>query len=300
MSAELNSLIKYKKGDFNPSDYYVLLCTDTYLGEITANIIKSWLEKKGCSVLLYRQKDLQTAELIPFKLALSDLVKFVEEIVLEFKNKGYKIIFNLTGGFKSVQGFLQVLAMFYADKALYIFESGNELLEIPRLPVELKKIDVVKNHLISFRKLSFGNFSPQHIEDIEKIPETFLLQLDGKVGLSPWGEIVWHRAKREIYQEKIWPPPLDNIIFEKDFFKNFEKLVGKDTARMREFNERIDDLCLFLLEKKGLRRLRFKELKANPKPPYTHEFYPFTGKALRCFCRFEEDKLIISLDEHLS
>ncbi len=299
MSAELNSLIKYKNGNFNnKEDYYLLLCTDTWLGENTANLVKMWLQQRGLIVEVYRQKDLQTRELVPFQLALSDLVKYLSEIIPQFKAKGYRIVFNLTGGFKSVQGFLQVLGMFYADTTTYIFESGTELLHIPKLPVELKEIDVVRKNLMSFRKIVLGIAEEQ---DLRNIPETFILKIDNKVALSPWGEIVWNKAKDQIYGEKIWDPPVERVIFEKGFVKYVEKKFANHTERIKELNERIDDLCIYLLYNKNLKRLRFKPLKGNPIPPYTHEFYPWTGLKDRCYCLYDKtnNTLKITMGDHL-
>lgn len=82
------------------------MCTDTYLGEQTGNMIKEWLEaNKVKNVQLYRQMDLQTNDIDAFQMALSEMVDMFERLIPAFKRRNFKIIFNLTGGFKSVQGF---------------------------------------------------------------------------------------------------------------------------------------------------------------------------------------------------
>jgi hypothetical protein len=51
------------------------------------------------------------------------------------------VVFNLTGGFKSLNGYLQTVAMISADRCAFLFEGAPELMEIPRLPVRLAEID---------------------------------------------------------------------------------------------------------------------------------------------------------------
>jgi putative CRISPR-associated protein (TIGR02619 family) len=138
LSAELNGIIKLCNGQFNNSqDYHLLLCTDTWLGEATAICVSDWLKAQGVNTEIKRQIDLQTRDLNAFQIALSDIVEWCENTIPGYQNNGYRIVFNLTGGFKSVQGFLQTLATFYADESIYIFETATELLRIPRLPVKM-------------------------------------------------------------------------------------------------------------------------------------------------------------------
>ncbi|MFQ3679499.1 MAG: putative CRISPR-associated protein, partial [Pseudanabaenaceae cyanobacterium] len=146
MSAELNGIIKLYKGQLQGAgDSHCLLCTDTWLGETTARLVASWLQQKmGVSqVAVHRQTDLRTADVMEFQSALSDLVRWAEETIPGYQAAGYHVVFNLTGGFKSVQGFLQTLAMFYADETIYIFETATDLLRIPRLPVRLNVLEEV-------------------------------------------------------------------------------------------------------------------------------------------------------------
>ncbi|MBK8043622.1 MAG: hypothetical protein IPK21_13770 [Haliscomenobacter sp.] len=70
--------------------------------------------------------------------AIKDLLKWCDETLPGYRTAGYEIIFNLTGGFKSLQGYLNTIGMFYADRIVYIFESGQEVIAIPKLPVKLE------------------------------------------------------------------------------------------------------------------------------------------------------------------
>ena len=158
MSAELNGIIKIYNGKItNNGDFHFLLSADAWVGEETAKIVKNWLEHhNGLIVTIHRQTDLQTADISAFQLSLSDLIKKLSEEIPEYSRQGYKIIFNLTGGFKSVQGFLQSIANFYADETVYIFETSSELLKIPKLPVRMDAQLVVEEKFSVFRRLSLG------------------------------------------------------------------------------------------------------------------------------------------------
>lgn len=300
MSAELNGIISLYSGHILPSssqDYHVLLCTDTWLGEQTANLVESWLKKYHLTTEIRRQVDLQTNNLESFQVALSELVKWCDDDIKNYKNSQYRIIFNLTGGFKSVQGFLQTLALFYADESVYIFETGNELLRIPRLPIKMVELDYVRDNLTSFRKLSLGLNVKQ--EFIENIPETLLLKIDQQKTLSAWGEIVWKNVKQDIYKKEVYEPLTERVKFSQKFLKSIENL---EADRIELINGQIDLLCRYTIQNNMLHFHEFKNIKGNPKPPYTHELYAWTdGDARRIFCYYEKDGTLIlgELGAHL-
>jgi len=288
-SAELNSLIQFYKRDLNqPQDHHLLIKTDTYLGTETATIIQQYLQQNNIRVEILDIRDLRTEDLNSFQLALSEIVRDFNIRLVEYKKSGYEIIFNLTGGFKSIQGFLQVLAMFYADKTIYIFESGNELLEIPRIPIKADEIEVFEEYLISFRKLACRVDS-----DVSGIPKIFLLQIDDEVSLSPWGEIAWENAKNIIYTKKLHPSPTEKIKYSDDFLKNIQKLQPN---RIKELNEKIDDLFRYLETNQHLKSLTFKTISKGAKRKSTHEIYANSDEAKRIYCHYEDN--VVVLDEY--
>ena len=137
LSAELNALITFYGGNFNNKDFHLLLHTDNYLGEKVAEVLEFYLKKKGIVCNKFKAKDLKTSSVEEFEWALGGVVKDLSEIIDDYKTSGYEIIFNLTGGFKGVNSFLQTMASLWADKSIYIFESSAELLEIPRMPITI-------------------------------------------------------------------------------------------------------------------------------------------------------------------
>jgi putative CRISPR-associated protein (TIGR02619 family) len=294
LSAELNSLLKIV-GQEPPGsvgqNYYQLLCTDTWLGESTAKIIQQWLENKGYNTQIKRQTDLQTADSDAFQLALAELVRWFEEEMDSWQQQ-YRIIFNLTGGFKSVQGFLQTMASFYADETVYIFETGKDLIRIPRLPIRMEAPEVLIDQLEFFRCLDQEIPLPVPNE----IPDILLMSVDGETCLSAWGELVWKRNQRDIYSKKVYASPYKKIRFGKQFLKSTRHLDGN---RIFQVNRKIDDLCRFWHTRGTTTAwnpasLDFKELKGRKMLPSTHECDAWADQdAQRIFMHIEKEQQLV-------
>lgn len=197
---------------------------------------------------------------------MSDIVKWCDETLPGYRDQGYRVIFSLVGGFKSVQGFMQSLGMFYADESVYIFEGSREIIRLPRLPVDLdhgftskvaENIDFIRTLL--YKDLPSG--------ECAGVPDVMLFEVEGTCSLSPWGELVFNRYKQKEYGTSVLPPPSEKIRIEA---KATESIAG-DRARIRDFNERMDDLVRFLESGQNIRRLDFKKLAGAPCPPCTHE-----------------------------
>jgi putative CRISPR-associated protein (TIGR02619 family) len=298
-SAELNAVVRYyTRTPLNKQDYHTLLCTDSCIGEASAELIKDWLttEFQLTNVYVERRTDLQTKDLDSFRIALSELALWCEENLASFQHQDYHIVFNLNGGFKSVAGFMQSLAMIYADETIYVFESESELLRIPRLPIQLSTEETVRNNLDQFRRLA----KRLDVQDSENIPETLIWEISEKRFLSAWGELVWAIAKKRIYQEQFWPPPCKQIRVASTFRSSINHL---EKDRQALINERMDDLIEYL-ESGGERykkRVDLKQLAGNPSPPSTHELDAWADRdARRIFCHYEDGILVLDkLDKGL-
>lgn len=302
-SAELNGILSlYDEEPACKRDHHILLGTDTWLGEQTGQIVEAWLRRNfQISVELHRQSDLQTANLQLFQSALSDLVQWLDSTINAYQQQHYRILFNLTGGFKSVQGFLQTLGNIYADETLYVFESPNSpLLRIPRLPVRFDIIDTVRQHLRVIRRLAHELRVSD--KDLSEVPDTFLLRLDGAVTLSPWGSVVWEQSRKQLYSERVWPSPSERIQFGGAFLSSTKDLPSD---RLVNLNDRLDKLAQYLegSQKRPLQSLDLKPLKVKPDPSSTstHEFDAWADRdAKRVYCHYEGQKLILDrLDKPL-
>ncbi|MFP7756001.1 putative CRISPR-associated protein [Thermodesulfobacteriota bacterium B35] len=297
LSAELNGILSLFSG--RPpaaSSFHQLLCTDTFVGRVTAEIVRDWLQAQGAVADVRCQKDLQTADMASFQWALSDLTAWCSETVAGYL-QSHHVVFNLTGGFKSVQGFLLTLSSFYAHEAVYIFEAGG-LLRIPRLPVRMDAEPMVLEHLVFFRRAA-GNLAarPEH-----GLAETMYLEMDGGYALSAWGELVWNQTRDDIYGREIYPSPSERLCYGPAFLKS---VAGLPADRKRILNRRIDQLAAHL-ENGGRTEaspasLDFKPLQGRPRPPSTHEMDAWADKAAhRLFGHFEGAVFILDcLAEHL-
>lgn len=259
LSAELNGLLCWhSQADWKPSssDMYLLLATDTALGASTAEAISAWLQHRGYSAQVISADGLNTGSLESFRQALSSLVRQLDELLTSYKASGYQIQFNLTGGFKSLNGFLQALSTLYADQSFYLFEGSSEIIRIPTLPLTLDAYQLITDHLNTFRRLSQSmtiNATQQ-----KSIPELMLFHLGDEVMLSEWGELLWLSAHRRIYQQKLWPSCSDRVRYDADFAPSCD---GHSPDLLYLINDRIAMLSAYA---EGDCKLMLKKLDAKP------------------------------------
>ncbi len=291
-SAELNCLLTWqrKKNIDNKKCFCYLVHTDTVFGELAASLIEEWLKvNKYQGVVLEKIESLNTDNLDSFETGLSNLVKWAFN--LKKNDKSSKFIFNTAGGFKSVSGFTQILGTFLADETIYKFEGGEEVLEIPRLPIIWSETESIKQFLDDYHKISLGI----HLQDYSHLNSLWVKNGE----FSPWGQIAWENTKLELYGEKILPFVFDRVVEGKNFRKSVKNVTIED--RIWEINERIDDLCLYKLSNGDYnpKRLDYKQLKGNH--GFTHECDAWAiHGAERLFCN-EKDGIIIveELNKHL-
>ncbi len=303
LSAEINGLYRLYAGHFakGQKDTHLLLATDTWLGKETAQMVKAWLKQQGIGDVQVWDDigGLRTDSLENFHCAVADLVRRLHETLPGYAQGGYRIIFNLTGGFKSIQGVLQTLAQFYADEAVYIFETSSELLRIPKLPVVLDILPSIKRHLKVWRRLALG--LPVNLGECRKLPDSFLLNIGGEVVLSPWGELIWQQGKRQVYEERFWEPPSDLIEWNEKFEKDVNRLPPD---RRYEINKRMDELAEHLErpDHPNPKSLNCKTLEGKPISGCTHEIYAWSDRgAARIYgvCHGHRRFEIKQLGEHL-
>ena len=289
LSAELNALVTFYNGDFESNDIYMFFHTDTYLGEKVAEILKEFLQSKGLNAQIFKAKDLNTASIEEFQISLSDVIKDLSEILDGYK--GYEIIFNLTGGFKSVNSFLQTMATLWADKSIYIFESSNELLVIPKLPLKIDE-DIFIKYFNLFRALELGLET-----DIQKeIPLSVINKIDDEYILSPWGEILWQKIKNEVYKEKLITPISKNIIYSENFKKQFETFSPNEKYQI---NKTIDKLERYEEFNENPKSLRVHDLSGEIVKKYNLECYPFDGNdSRRLYCNKQDKNIVLKMIGH--
>ncbi|KAM3096078.1 hypothetical protein ACKFKF_23460 [Phormidesmis sp. 146-12] len=194
-SAELNGIygIYQEQLDQGRQDIHYLIATDTAQGVATAKIVESFLRSKGITqVNIVCPSGLSMASTALFAVGIDELIVWLRETVEPLrKDHSYRIYFNLVGSFKSLQGYMNTIGMFYADEIIYIFEgAGSQLITIPRLPIKIDEAAIAP-HALQIALIKAGH--EPTVAEAEMIPELMLWEVDGRKLFSTWGELIWEK-----------------------------------------------------------------------------------------------------------
>ncbi|MGC9260112.1 MAG: hypothetical protein ACP5I8_08575 [Phycisphaerae bacterium] len=211
MSAELSSMLLYYGGQF-PTDaenarsqHHILISTDTYVGRAAADAIGKFLRNTGMAAEVLPIDRLRTNSFADFQYGLDGIIAWCARTIPGYRQEGFKVVFNLSGGFKSVLGWMQTLGVIYADECIYTFERTDELLRIPRLPLRSADFseDVrafVANHVDFFAPLAERGGKRPADELPAGAPEILFRPVGGDVELSSMGRLIWEQVRRTHYQ----------------------------------------------------------------------------------------------------
>ncbi|MDD4155751.1 MAG: putative CRISPR-associated protein, partial [Candidatus Cloacimonetes bacterium] len=164
LSAELNGILSYYQNDLSNkrNDYHLLIATDTYEGKETALLVKEFLDRYNMLVEVKVIKGLKTDNTQSFTDGVKKLIAYLFENI-----EGYEeVVFNLTGGFKAIQAYLNTVGMFLANKLIYLFETGK-LINIPALPLKFDNYELMERYASFFAMLD-----KQRNLDKNKFPNT--------------------------------------------------------------------------------------------------------------------------------
>ncbi len=297
LSIEVNSIVRFYKTKIkdNKNDYHIFLSTDAWLSEKIATTLGKWLMANQTPCQVYKHNGLSVDTIDSYQFALSELVSCSDELITPFRDKGYRIIFNLTAAPKTLQGFLQMLATFYADEAFYIFEPTNQVLTFPSPPIEISTVKAFSNDIRLSRRLSLNLKVSSN--QVGSIPEAFILKLKDSYALSPFGKLVWERNKKTLYSEKLWMPPTEKIKFSATFINTVEKLPSEQLISV---NQTIDLLTKFLeshlphITIHITKLLEVRPLQGTSKPS-THQLNSWITKDPK-FILVHYDKDVLILD----
>lgn len=299
-SAEINGILSYleRMGRHLPGrgDQHVLVGTKTYQGQMTVRMVEEFLRRFGCSVDRVKTDELSTKNREEFLSGLARMAEWCHSQLAGYRQAGFKVVFNLTGGFKGVQGCLTALGMFYADEVVYIFE-GSDLIVIPHLPIRLDALDEARHNALAFGLLEHGDLIVDALTGagVRFDPNSAMFEVVGEgsermVGLSAWGKIVWNQHSKDVLSEKLldWP----YLTYSDRFREGFERYSGERA----ELQEKLAEISYVLLESGGnfgkLRgrggRLNYDKLDRHP--GYDH--FRVTDN-FRVSCRPVEGKLLL-------
>ncbi|HZV07946.1 MAG TPA: putative CRISPR-associated protein, partial [Gemmataceae bacterium] len=222
LSAELNGVAAVLDRWKPRRIQHLLVHTDTASGKAAADIVAAILEKDGGQVQPLTAPGLQTDDFPSFREALADVTEQIEIWLPGYRQKNWTTVFNLTGGFKSVNAYLQALGMLYADRCVFLFESAPMLMEIPRLPIKLAEADEIRRHLTVFRKLKCGYSVAE--DEAADVPDMLLFPCNGQVTTSVWGNVVWGRVRKTLFSERLLDPLSPKLLVSEAIGRTFEEL----------------------------------------------------------------------------
>lgn len=230
-SAELNGLHALFGDCIATDDLHFLVATDTYQGRATAKLLYDHLTRQGItSVEIIAPSKLSTRSQLDFTTGIRDLIRYCEVTFGTCRTSRVPVLFNLVGSFKSLQGYLNTIGMFYADEILYVFEGSTaELIRIPRLPVTLD-LSILRLHRDRCAMLADGEWTLP-VSEFNGWPELLWEETapaSGRCWLSTWGLLLWERGQEELLNEELLNLPRIEIT------QSFRKDWQKHTANRRE------------------------------------------------------------------
>lgn len=141
-SAEIKSLLAMQNEKKESIEVY-LLCTDTIVSNLAAELLKMHLENSEISIIeKFNITGLDVSSKEKFETeGLPNLVNQIYELIKPKKDKDQNIIqeewlINITGGYKGVIPYLTLIGQISNLEIFYIFEETDELIKIPQLPIQ--------------------------------------------------------------------------------------------------------------------------------------------------------------------
>jgi putative CRISPR-associated protein (TIGR02619 family) len=241
-SAELNGIYGLYEDQLNQGkqDVHYLIATDTVQGKETATIVQEFLQGQQLVAEMYTPPGLSTDSTTSFSGGIDELLSWLQETIVGFKSKNYRVCFNLVGSFKSLQGYLNTIGMFYADEIIYIFEGKHsEVIRIPRLPVKVDE-SVIQPYAVEFALMAANTgINKQHLSGV---PETLICAVDDThMMLSTWGSLVWNQAKDSLLSTDLLSFPF--LKYEPSFLKDYQSTKDrKERVKLQETLAKISGL----------------------------------------------------------
>ncbi len=249
-SAELNGIYGLYQEQLSKGiqDIHWLIATDTAQGRATAAIVENFLKIQSLkNVNTYIVPGLTMASTSSFADGIDNLIAWMQTSIPAYKENNYKIYFNLVGGFKSLQGYLNTIGMFYADEIIYIFEGKqSELITIPRLPVTVD-LKVIKPFKVQMALMDAGAELSIN-DDVKGITEALIYICENDVTLSSWGRLIWGECKKDLLTQELLQFPRLKY---KDSFKEDYKAISQKHERVK-LQETLAEVSSLLIKSNGM------------------------------------------------
>ncbi len=303
-SAELNGIYGIYHGkipDEAKQDLHFLIQTDTYQGSLTATLLKDFLKDANLNAEVVIPQKLNTNSTGEFNKGIRELIERCHTRLTPLKESGYRIFFNLVGGFKALQGYMNTIGMFYADRIYYIFEGSDNMINIPKLPVRVDS-SVLKPHAALLAMMSVGNplCSAHQVKGILGAGVLFEVDSNGDAMISPSGMLIWEQVKEEIFLEGLLEFP--GIEYSSEFRKDFNSAQKEEKIGLQEALAKVASLLAHsggdiavLKADNGLQLESYQDRRDEEGLPIMKFRY---NKGMRVSCVKKGDNLLMRKFDH--
>jgi len=238
-SIEISVIYALYEGNLNQGiqDSHWLIASDTAISTVTANIILEFLVDRGLNVQIYQPRGFSTASSESFNNGIDDLIVWLDNLALSYREAGYRISFNLVASSRALQAYMDIIGILYADELIYVLEGANpRLINIPKIPMQ---IDTSIINPMKFALMEAGSIDLSHAQDI---PEQFMFVVDNEVILSNLGRLIWKRCKDDFLSRDLLYFP--GLAYEESFRKDYDK--GKNYREKVKLQETLAKVSYLL------------------------------------------------------
>lgn len=236
-SAELNGIYGLYDNNLEQgkADTHLLITTDTAQGLVASELVETFLKNQGVmNTNTYYTPGFSLNESTTFAEGIANLFNYVQEVILSSKKTQQTICFNLVGSFKAIQGYFNTIGMFYADEIIYVFEGSQEIIKIPKLPVQVDKSDI-EPYKVQLAMMDVGDV-PKSWTEAQKVPLDWVL-IDGQeMTLSTWGKLLWSQCK-DFFLSQDKPLDFPHIHYESSFIDDYKNDRNKKTEEKISLQE---------------------------------------------------------------
>lgn len=199
LGAEINSIHSILQKRYLDPRKLFLCVSDTTDGEITGSILQRYSRDLFQEVEVVKIIGLQAEDPKRFRnYGLRYLVRVISDIVKRARDQGQDVIINATGGFKAQISFAGLIGQLLNVPVYYMFETFQEVIELPPLPVSFS-FDFWLRHFDALERLS-RDLVPEN-EVPQDLDEILLLREEGLCCLSSLGEL-FHQGYKERFRRQ--------------------------------------------------------------------------------------------------
>ncbi|MDH6085777.1 CRISPR-associated protein [Umezakia ovalisporum] len=287
-SAELNGIygLYEEKLEDGAQDIHWLISTDTAQGKATAEIVKKFLRKQGLfSTDIYTPPGLSTATNQAFSEGIDELLVWFRKEIIPLKGI-YRICFNLVGSFKSLQGYLNTIGMFYAHEIIYIFEGKeSNLITIPRLPIKVDE-SLIEPYSVQLALMNEG--AGVSASQTTGISEALIGDCDGKKVLSTWGKLIWDESKNNLLSKDLLDFP--RLQYTDTFRADYNNI--RNTAEKVTLQQHLAKVSVLLIGSNGDTSVLFKPLDYTRYQGSSQIDHFRINRSLRISCKVMEGGIL--------